>query len=42
MRVTSNLFPETLTQQLQDLQNKNLRYQTQSATGLKINVASEI
>ena len=41
MRVTSNLFPETLTQQLQDLQNKNLRYQTQAATGLKINVASD-
>ncbi len=41
MRVTSNLFPDTLQQQLQDLQTKQLRYQTQSATGLKINAPSD-
>ena len=41
MRVTSNLFPETLQQQLSDLQTKQLRYQTQSATGLKINAPSD-
>lgn len=41
MRVTSNLFPDTLQNQLNDLQTKQLRYQTQSATGLKINQASD-
>lgn len=41
MRVTSNLFPETLQQQLADIQTKQLRYQTQSATGLKINAPSD-
>jgi flagellar hook-associated protein 3 FlgL len=41
MRVTSNLFPDTLQQQLADIQTKQLRYQTQSATGLKINEASD-
>ena len=41
MRVTSNLFPDTLQQQLNSLQTKQLRYQTQSSTGLKINEASD-
>lgn len=41
MRVTSNLFPDTLQNQLNDLQTKQLRYQTQSATGRKIDQASD-
>ncbi|MES2310560.1 MAG: hypothetical protein V4507_17035 [Verrucomicrobiota bacterium] len=41
MRVTSNLFPETLQQQLNSLQTKQLNLQTQSATGLKIVEASD-
>ncbi|PAW76161.1 MAG: hypothetical protein B9S32_16210 [Verrucomicrobia bacterium Tous-C9LFEB] len=41
MRVTSNSFPSTLTAQLQDLQQKQLKYQQQSATGLRITQSSD-
>lgn len=41
MRVTSNSFPSTLTAQLQNLQQQQLKYQQQSATGLRITQSSD-
>ncbi len=41
MRVTSNLFPEQLKDQLNYIQTKQLKYQTQSATGLKLTQSSD-
>jgi flagellar hook-associated protein 3 FlgL len=41
MRVTSNTFPETFKSQLQYLQQQQLVYQTQAATGLRITKPSD-
>lgn len=41
MRVTSTSFPATLTSQLQTLQQSQIKYQQQSATGLRITQSSD-
>jgi len=41
MRVTSNLFPENFKMQLQDLQQKQLDFQKEIATGLKLYRSSQ-
>ncbi|GEM_PF-3212597 len=41
MRVTSNLFPETFKSQLYDLQERQLQFQKEIATGLKLYRSSQ-